>query len=239
MKLALSFFGQPRFVQNKKVLDSYKRYYLDRYDTDVFCHMWWEKGAEYDVSSWVRIRENNFVPFNAPEIVREYYDPIVLETEPPRKFQFPSETLKFIDEKFTGKATNWKHSNYSNLLSQLYSIQRSSRALKKYMDETGVRYDFIVLARYDTIVRGVPDLEQCEEKLHLPNHRSNFPDLVMFYPLKHLDWSTNVFDDVSDPQVYENIFSPSPEGFKFFSFRKRFPITEIKPISMSGKCIRS
>lgn len=43
MKVALAFFGQPRFVDNQDIINTYKRVILDRYDTDVFGHMWWKK----------------------------------------------------------------------------------------------------------------------------------------------------------------------------------------------------
>jgi len=53
MKVALALFGQPRFVDNQQIIDTYKQVILDRYDTDVFGHMWWkEEDGEYDYSSW-------------------------------------------------------------------------------------------------------------------------------------------------------------------------------------------
>ena len=54
--------------------------------------------------------------------------------------------------------------------------------------------------------------------------------------MKHLDWSTNVYNDVD--HVYKDVFSPGPEGFKYFSFRRRFPVTDIQPTMMDGHCVR-
>ena len=239
MKVALSFFGQPRYVKNKHIYNSYKHFFLDRYDVDVFCHMWWEENGEYDISSWVQYEGSPVTP-DALSIVKEDYNPLVLKTEAPRKFSFPQPTSDYIDKKFTGKKDSWKHSNYSNVLSQLYSIQSSSRIVKEYAEENNVKYDFIVLARYDTILYGIPDLNDCNpNKLHLPHHHDRFPDVTIFYPMKHLDWASNVFEDVKEHDVYTKVFSPSPEGFKYFSFRKRFPVTDIQPTKMDGHCVRS
>ena len=56
MKVALLFYGQPRYVDNEEVYNSYKSNILDKYDTDVFCHTWWsETEKEYDYSSWSKI----------------------------------------------------------------------------------------------------------------------------------------------------------------------------------------
>ena len=53
MKVAVAFFGQPRYVGNPQIINTYKQVLLDKYDCDVFGHMWWqEDGGEFDYSSW-------------------------------------------------------------------------------------------------------------------------------------------------------------------------------------------
>ena len=42
MKIALSFYGQPRFLENTHIHESYRHYFTNRYDCDVFGHMWWK-----------------------------------------------------------------------------------------------------------------------------------------------------------------------------------------------------
>ena len=41
MKVALLFFGQPRFLENSLPFESHKDHIINKYDTDVFCHTWW------------------------------------------------------------------------------------------------------------------------------------------------------------------------------------------------------
>ena len=53
MKVALLFFGQPRYLDDDRAYNDYKRLILDRYDTDVYIHTWFdEAGGKYDVSTW-------------------------------------------------------------------------------------------------------------------------------------------------------------------------------------------
>ena len=52
MKVALLFFGQPRYLDDDRAYNDYKRLILDRYDTDVYIHTWFdEAGGKYDVST--------------------------------------------------------------------------------------------------------------------------------------------------------------------------------------------
>jgi len=103
MKVALAFFGQPRFVDNPEIIKTYKEVILDRYDTDVFGHMWWEEDAEeYDYSSWSQINKCP-VPKDAPKIIADNYQPLILGIESPKTFELPPKAKEFIDEKFTDK----------------------------------------------------------------------------------------------------------------------------------------
>ena len=56
LKVALLFSGQPRYLDNPYPRSSHKKHIIDRYDTDVFCHTWWDKENEcYPVGSWSTI----------------------------------------------------------------------------------------------------------------------------------------------------------------------------------------
>ena len=56
MKVAVAFFGQPRYVGNPNIINTYKQVLLDKYDCDVFGHMWWqEDGGEFDYLSLIHI----------------------------------------------------------------------------------------------------------------------------------------------------------------------------------------
>jgi hypothetical protein len=245
MKVALLFYGQPRFVGNEDVIKSYKKDILDKYDTDVFCHTWWtDKGGEYDCSTWSKIT-NCPISSNTLDIIRETYSPIVLKYDEPRIFEFPPKVMLYV-EKFTGKHPDgdyYNHKNYSNILSQLYSIQKVSEIFESHADKhSETKYDWIVLARYDTVLIDFPDLYKCNpNKFYLPNHHPKFPDVICTFGLKFLEWSKNVFYDVDcgrEAFVYENIWHPSPEAFKFCSFMKRFSVHDLNPCSMNVSMIK-
>jgi hypothetical protein len=241
MKVALAFFGQPRFVENQEIIQTYKENIIDKYNTDVFSHTWWDDDFSFfNYSSWSNIASTSPIPKNAIEVILKYYKPVVLEKETPRSFLFSTEALKFLDTKFTGKHPNgdhWNHKNYSNILSQLYSISKVSKIVRSYSDSNNVNYDWVILARYDTVLINFPDLTSLNnEKFYLPGHHPRFPDTIQFFPQKYLQWAENVYTDAD--LVYENIWEPSPEAFKFFSFLKRFKMSDLSPVSMDANCIR-
>ena len=106
-----------------------------------------------------------------------------------------------------------------------------------HASKLNIEYDFVVQARYDTMLFDIPNLTECEKKLHLPNHHGRFPDLHLFFAHKHLDWAGNIFDDIET--VYDRIDRPGCERWKFESFKNRFPLSDINPVAMDGMCVRS
>ena len=242
MKVALLFFGQPRFVDNPEIERVYKSSIIDKYDTDVFCHAWWKEGdAEFDYSSWSKINKCP-IPPNALELIREKYQPLILVHDEPRHFELPQKVKEFIDEKFTGKCPDgdhWNHKNYSNIMSQLWSIKTVSNIFETYRKSSEVteKYDWVILARYDTVLINFPNLEEYNQnKFYLPDHHSRFPDTIQFFGTKYLNWSKNAFDDIEN--VYEGIWEPSPEAFKMGSFLRRFSGNDLAPCSIDAECIR-
>ena len=244
MKVALLFFGQPRFVDNPEIERVYKQCIIDKYDTDVFCHAWWEDGTgkEYDYSSWSKINKCP-IPENALELICEKYQPLFLIHDEPRYFELPEKAKEFVDIKFTGKhpdGNHWNHKNYSNVMSQLWSIKTIANAFDTYRKTPEVtwEYDWVILARYDTVLLNFPDLTTCNNRIfYLPGHHPRFPDTIQFFGPKFLNWAKNVYDDVN--VIYESIWEPSPEAFKMGSFLSRYPQSDLAPCSMDANCIRS
>jgi hypothetical protein len=240
MKVALLFFGQPRFVDRPEIAEVYKKYIIDRYTTDVFCHAWWKpNGGEYDYSTWSNI-SNCPIPDNAIDIIKQNYNPTLLAINAPRKFTLPTPVKDHVDKHFTGKhpsGNHWNYNNYSNILSQLWSIQQISNLFSYYSE--GLHYDWVVLARYDTVLVNFPDLTECNPELfYLPGHHPRFPDTIQAFGTKFLQWSKNVYNDIEDEQVYSSIWEPSPEAFKMGSFLSRFNTSDLAPYPMDAHCIR-
>jgi len=122
MRVALLLFGQPRYLDDERPYLEYKKWILDRYDTDVYVHTWFDETSQsYDVSSWSKIESCPVLP-NSIDIINSLYSPKVLVHEPPQTFQFDERVSDYIDKKFTGKTDRWTIKNYSNLLSQLKNL---------------------------------------------------------------------------------------------------------------------
>ena len=231
MRVALLLFGQPRYLDDERPYLEYKKWILDRYETDVYVHTWFDENVEsYDVSSWTNIGSCPVLP-DSIERIESLYSPKILVHEPPQTFQFDEHVSDYIDKKFTGKTDRWTLKNYSNLLSQLKSIQSVGRL---YQDT----HDMIVLSRFDCIIDVFPsNLSKLDKnKLYISNIHSHFPDIINCFSSKHLDWIRNVYDDVS--LVYKNVMEPSPESFKAMSFMSRFSRRDICSIPMSSWPIR-
>lgn len=219
MKVALAFYGQPRFCDNKQVQSDYLTNVINKYDTTVFAHAWYSEKNEYDVSSWSGLTTHG-VPDNPLEIIQKVYSPRLIIHDSPMQWTFDVEISEYFEKKF-GVTTLWNKRNYSNLISQLWSIQRISDYLYLHQVYFKEKFDWIILARYDTILYNFPNLEELDpNKFYLPDNHRGFPDMISIFSPKFLSWSRNVYFDISD--VYKDVVEPTPEAFKHQVFLKRF-----------------
>ena len=59
MKIALCFYGQPRFYNNQEILGFLKDLYAEDVDVDVYMHMWRPKDSkDYLRAPWSGIDDN-------------------------------------------------------------------------------------------------------------------------------------------------------------------------------------
>ena len=233
IRIALLFFGQPRYLDNPAPYAKHKKFFLDKdfYDVDVYCHTWWgEDTSEYDYSSWSKIKSCP-VDKNAIDKIETMYSPAKLIHEPPRKFAFKDDTQALIDElvkNFKGRSGaslsefnhhwNKNNSNYSNILSQLYSIEQVCKLCQNSKEE----YDFIVLSRLDNNIMEFPqDLRELDtDKFYISDLHSRFPDMVYFFGQKFLP--SHYFYSKIDYIVKKyqwDFWEPSNEAFKYFSVK--------------------
>lgn len=234
MKIALLLFGQPRYIENDIVFASYKNVILDKYKTDVFCHAWIsKKGVVYETSSWSKI---NPLPSNSmsDEIIKSKYNPVAFEFEEPRNFSLNESVKQYaIKNHHPNSIKNDK--DISNICSQIYSISRVSNLCWS----SNIKYDFVILCRYDTPIGSFPDLYKLnKDKFYLSDHHNHFPDLLIMFGHKFLDWSRNIYGDMEKPEVYENLKEISPESFKYSTFKTRFGTSDMVPIKITADPIR-
>jgi hypothetical protein len=102
MKIAILFKGQPRFLYNNIALNSHKKTILDKYDTDIFMHVWWEKNAILETSSWSRLPQLT-CGSNEIEYLLSNYNPNKIKVEPPRKFNLEKKIIDNLYDLFKNK----------------------------------------------------------------------------------------------------------------------------------------
>ena len=54
MKVALLLYGQPRNIDNMKVIESHKNLIINKYDADVFCHTDYSDAGTYTINPYLK-----------------------------------------------------------------------------------------------------------------------------------------------------------------------------------------
>lgn len=235
MKIALCLFGQPRNAENLKVFESHKQWILDKYDTDVYCHTWFKPNCVFEPSTW------NNLPRMTPaddilDILQTSYKPVRFEHEDPKEFEFDSHIL-------TSPAfTKFPHFNIfrnrSNFLSHFYSIQR----VAKMVEESSVKYDFVIIARYDLVVLEFPDLRTLDPSFfYCMDHHPRFPDLFFIFHPKFLptqrlyDNSTLACKNMMETRDPNQFWDFSGECIKYNVYRLFFPHSLIRGVHIKER----
>jgi hypothetical protein len=235
MRVALLFYGQARHVSNTpeygSVVNTLHHEILSKYNTDVFGHVWWSgKNKTYVNSTWSQISKVPVELSDSILVLNSVFRPKILTIEPPRIFEYDTEIKKYHDENLT-KTLWWTAGtvNHSNVLSQLYSISQASKLVEKYSIENSVKYDAVVMTRYDSQIWDLPNLNTIDpNKLYTQRvdfDGKTFDDNLLVFNPKYLEWTSNMFDDVN--HVYKDIDDPIPEKYKFATFAKRFATDNI------------
>jgi len=152
MKIALCFYGQPRFLKEAYIV-SYKKI-LEKYSPEVYVHTWWDEkviGQQYSVAEWARraIHEEDLVyKSDTIEQIYKLYNPIKIQIDSP------------IDHFLYGRPNNYY---------QFYT----QYAVKELVDK---EYDIIIRTRFDLkILQEIP-IEQ-NSNLNISNTCPN-PDFL-------------------------------------------------------------
>lgn len=237
MKVALLFHGQPRYLKNPFPLKSHTREILDKYETDVYVHTWFdEEQTEYEFSTWSRISSCPIEP-NSPQLIEEFYNPKVMKVEKPQKFAFSEHSRKLIDGRGFRPEDGWHDQNYNNILSSLYSIESVCNLVEPYKDD----YDFIILSRLDNLVYRLPDLNELNnDRFYLSDHHPRFPDLLFFFGPNYLDTMkvySNV-DSLVEKHCHE-LWGPSlNEPLKMFNYLHVHGGTNVVPTRLPVRVVR-
>ena len=231
IKIALCFYGQPRYVNNVDVPKSYAKFFnRSDYKVESFGHCWYSKNAVYSSSSWTQNHEDYTADDNTVNALYNYYNFTRLLVERPK-------TFRFNDESFRERYRQVKHHiNYNeqrenNTLSQLYSIETVS----KLVPDT---FDYYVLCRYDTVLTGIPDFNLLDPNLlYLPDC-GIFSDIVIIFSKKYLQWSRNYYT-LSQEKLFD-IEGFMPEEFKKHVYLDLgYNVNDARLVNMFGHIVRN
>lgn len=232
MRVALVLYGQPRFLDNPHTLESHRRFLLDRHDTDVFCHTWWDANlAGYDAT----FVEGQVPPdSDAISKITAGYTPSALAYEPPRKFEFPTEARKAVASKFS--ADRWNARVENNLASQFYSLEAAANLVN-----VPTAYDFIVVTRLDVPMASFPSLATLSSrKFYVSDAHPRFPDFIFVFGPQFLA-SQKIYSRLQN--LIADRLDAMPdicgEYIKYASFIDLFDKSNIRPAYMPGIPVRS
>lgn len=185
MRVAVLFFGQPRFLSNKESYNSHYNHIFSKYhQVDTFVHSWWSNKEEDIIpSSWSQL---STVPYERHAIrdIRSMYNPAHAVYEEPKQFD--------VDETLIGKIDFIRSKDdLNNIKSHLYSIKRVGQVFQDYTSPDD--YDFIVLTRFDGIILEFPDLNSLGTGFfRMANHPGIADQMFVFSP-KYMEF-LNVYD---------------------------------------------
>lgn len=165
-KLAICFYGQPRFLDNQIVRSCYSDI-IEKYNADVYVHSWISESPIVEpllTSSWVpTIYETS----NAASKILEWLKP--------KRFKFDPPIL--VTEKLSSKSINlakdmelYNSKNELTMLSHLKSVKESVNLI-----DTPSEYDFILVTRFDVMLEVFPTLSNMDSNKFYIRWQPNSP----------------------------------------------------------------
>lgn len=210
IKVALCLFGQPRFIESMKSIDSHKKHIIDKYNVDVFCHTWiYNEGEYYDSGDWTQ-NIKSAATNKSIDLIIEHYNPKFYDFEFKKNLKVDdSDLYKVVDKR------NFNENNERAVLSHLYSMSKSIDLISDIN-----QYDFIILSRYDNFIYDFPDLYNLDNnRIYLNAGQAHFCDIIIFGGPNQIK-TQSVYNKISS--LYEKLYEFSPESFKGAAFFNEF-----------------
>lgn len=151
MKLAICFFGQPRFLGNQVVRSCYSNL-IKKYDADVYVHSW-ITGSDVETllsrSSWVpKVYESP----NSAKTIIDWLNPKKFKFDLPFSGKLSDDNIKLVKD-----MESYSAGNELAILSHLKSVKESVGLI-----ETPDDYDFILMTRFDVMLEAFPNLYELD-----------------------------------------------------------------------------
>jgi len=214
LKIALVFFGQPRFVSGSSY-ESIKSNLLDKYECDTYAHLWLSnsKGFSFENNSNPNITKIN----KNIDDFKELYKPIDIIMEEPLNKDTIMNPLMSINAFNFIKDNNESYNNVYKNISRFTSQKRSFLLIK----DTN-KYDFIISIRTDLKINIMPDLNTLsKDKIYSPirgNGPNKYIDQINIFPSKYAHYFFNIIDIFNDLYIKYSKTYLEMEAVMYHSF---------------------
>lgn len=192
MKIAISFFGQPRFY--KKAFNQWESI-INKLNADVFIHTWWGKDMVddfYPCAPHSGLQEGDkLIHKDIINDLKELYKPKSIEWDSYKTFNLP----------------DWIKPNTpdEHAVFQFYTQYRSKELVK----QSGVKYDVVIRTRIDAIIDFELPLDVSPNMIYVGGPSGQFDS-----PNDNLTISDlNTFFKLSDTYLNLEEFSPNVKGY--------------------------
>ena len=221
-RIAVAMYGQPRHCDNLQVFASILREIVSQYETvDFYCHTW---SGPASISTWAQ--QNGSIDPGIPEnpisTINNLYQPIAITVDTP----ITIETWENIDDVYENLRKyfpNYEHLTKQNLVNMKSQFISKRKALELIQTNNIPRhYDFVILTRYDGILRGLPDLDNIQHSNNMENIivpvNGDLNDTIMISDKTHgylRDTMENAESILNDDRIdYSNWKLPIPELYQ-------------------------
>jgi hypothetical protein len=187
MKVSLCLSGQIR--SQTLVRDSIKKYLIDPYDCDVFCHFWHRYDNLKYQNYYNKSDTDQYGSYSSDSVkeIVDFYKPISL------KYQFP------LFEQ--------------NTKSMLFSIYESNNLRTEYEKNLGIVYDVVIRSRYDILFKSQLIIEEVKDNtiytINRPGGCGGYNEWVVYGKPNVMNVYSNIYNEYKNTQ---RILELCPEG---------------------------
>ena len=205
MRIAITFYGQPRdYKQGFENLQNFISKQTDIH-IDYFYHCWiTENNTKYDSSPWAKVNNDNlFVKDN--KIIMDD----LLKLYNPKMYEYENTIDNFDLQNYTNtlafkKMPKKKKNNINNILSQMYSRNKTCKMLEEYIKNTETNYDIVIMTRFDWYKKINLCLNEIDKsKIYVSNRFFSTKHPRRFLPDNFIVMPTNIYLILF--KIYENL----------------------------------
>jgi hypothetical protein len=234
MKIAVIYYGQPRFVNNPNCYNSQKDKIFSQGKVDVYAHLWKAETNNYNSSSWSGMNECP-ASFDDTITFAKKWKPTFIYEETERLFSNPS-LFEKIKEKFP--SPHWTESDFNKALAHLYSLEKAI----SIFEESKESYDWVIVLRTDVCVWDFPLLSTLEKNRFYYSaifNEEHFADICYITSPEFIS-GLKAYSYLIEPsyEILQKLTRPCAEQFKKETFIKRHGKVPLRQIPIPVRVVR-